>query len=127
MRLPISALLLCTCAAPALAGDWPQFRGPGGSGLQAGDAKLPAEIGPDRNVVWKVDLPPGHSSPVVHGDRIFVTAVRDKKLFTLGLDRATGKVLWEAEAPYTKLEKVHGIGSHAQGTPVTDGERVVSY
>jgi outer membrane protein assembly factor BamB len=107
--------------------SWPQFRGPHGSAVVSGDPKLPAQIGPDQNVVWKIALPPGHSSPVIWGERIFLTAVRDKKLLTLGLDRATGKILWEAEARYQRLEKVHQIGSHAQPTPATDGERVISF
>jgi outer membrane protein assembly factor BamB len=109
------------------AGCWPQFRGPNGACLAVGDQPLPNQIGPDQNVLWKVALPPGHSSPIVHGDRLYVTAVRGKALLTLALDRATGKILWEAEAPYKQLEKIHQIGSYAQSTPVTDGERIVSY
>jgi outer membrane protein assembly factor BamB len=116
--------IMARSAEPA---TWPQFRGSNGAAVATGDHKLPAEIGPDKNVLWKTALPPGHSSPIVWGDRIFLTAVREQKLLTLGLDRATGKVLWEAEAPYQKLEKVHQIGSHAQPTSVTDGERVVSF
>jgi outer membrane protein assembly factor BamB len=50
----------------------------------------------------------------------------DKKLFTLCLDRKSGRELWRAEAPYRKLEKIHQIGSHAQSTPVTDGTHVVA-
>ncbi len=106
--------------------DWPQFRGPGGSGRAAPGA-YPTEIGPQANVLWKTPLPSGHSSPAVHGDHIYVTAVRDKRLFTIGLDRASGKILWEAESPITKLEKIHGIGSLAQPSPVTDGQRVISF
>jgi len=108
---------------------WPQFRGRNASGLAATAHALPTKIGPDtNNIVWKTELPPGHSSPVVFGDRIYVTGIRDeKKLVTIGLDRATGKVLWEKEAPYEKLEKIHGVGSHAQSSPVTDGEVVVSF
>src|SRR5262249_28214818 len=101
----LTASLLSARAAEMPTG--PQFRGSQGSGLASGDRKLPAEIGPDQNVLWKIDLPPGHSSPVIWGDRIFLTAVRDKKLLTLVLDRTTGKILWEAEAPYKTLEKVH--------------------
>jgi len=124
--------MVLLCGAGPLAGAaepayWPQFRGPGGTALAVGEQKLPAEIGPEQNVLWKVPLPPGHSSPVVVGDRLFLTAVRDKKLLTLCLDRATGKTLWEAEAPYERLEKVHQIGSHAQPTPASDGTRVVSF
>jgi hypothetical protein len=64
---------------------------------------------------------------VVAGDRVYLTGVRDKKLVTLALDRATGRRLWEAEAPHQKLEQIHAIGSHAQASPATDGERVVSF
>jgi len=109
------------------AGSWPQFRGPGGKGVADSEQKLPTEIGPEQNVVWKVSMPPGHSSPIVHGDRIYLTAVRGKALVTLGIDRNSGKILWEAEAPYQQLEKIHQIGSHAQATPATDGEHVVSF
>src|SRR5688572_7920245 len=101
-------------ALPLRADDWPQFRGPNAGGVPVKEHKLPAEIGPDVNVVWKTPLPSGHSSPSIYGDRIYLTAVRDKNLLTIGLDRATGKVLWEAEAPYKQLEKIHQIGSHAQ-------------
>jgi outer membrane protein assembly factor BamB len=109
------------------AGSWAQFRGPGGRGLPDSDRPLPARLGPERNVLWKVALPPGHSSPIVHGEHIYLTAVRDRKLLTMALDRRTGKVLWEAESPYRQLEKIHAIGSHAQATPATDGTRVVSF
>jgi len=106
--------------------DWPQFRGPGGSG-RAAKGVYPTEIGPQANVLWKTPLPPGHSSPVLHGDRIYVTAVRDQKLLTIALNRADGKIVWEVESPITKLEKIHGIGSLAQPSPVTDGQHVISF
>lgn len=125
-RLSTPLLLFVAAAAPAA--DWPQFRGPNGAGRATDTQSLPAEIGPGKNVLWKVELPPGHSSPVVIGDRVYVTAVRDgKKLVTIALDRATGKPLWEAAAPNKTLEKVHKIGSHAQSSPAADGERVVSF
>jgi outer membrane protein assembly factor BamB len=88
---------------------------------------LPAELGPDTNVLWKTAPPPGHSSPVVAGDRVYLTAVRQKRLVTLALDRHSGKLRWEAEAPARAFEKVHKIGSHAQPTPAADRERVVSF
>ncbi len=105
---------------------WPRFRGANGSGLAAVGSKLPTEIGPDKHVVWKIDLPPGHSSPAVVGDRIYVTGEREQKLMTIALDRASGKILWEREAPHEKFERVHGIGSHAQCSPTADADRVVS-
>lgn len=108
------------------AADWPQFRGPNSSGRPATDAPLPAEMGPSTNVVWKTALPPGHSSPIVVGDRVYLTGVRDKRLVTLALERKDGKLLWEVEAPARTLEKVHKIGSHAQPTPAADDERVYS-
>ncbi len=120
-------VLAAALAAGARASDWPQFRGPGGSGRPAVERPLPAELGPDTNVVWKTALPPGHSSPVLAGDRVYLTGVRGKRLVTLALDRATGRLLWEREAPARTLEKVHRIGSHAQPTPAADGARVVSF
>src|SRR5690242_1526408 len=77
--------------------DWPQFRGLNSSGT-SNETNLPVEFGPEKNVVWKTPLPPGHSSPVLTADRIYVTAYERKgvtnKLFVISLERATGKVLW---------------------------------
>ncbi len=126
MRLLPFALCLLALSA-ARAEDWPQFRGPNGRASAPDGVKYPAEIGPDKNVVWKAPLPPGHSSPVVYGDRIYLTAVKDKKqLLTMALDRRSGEVLWQKEAPHGPLEKIHAIGSYAQPSCVTDGAHVVS-
>lgn len=108
------------------ADTWPQFRGLNATGRAATELPLPTDIAPDKHVLWKTPLPPGHSSPAISGDRIFVTGVREKKLVTIALDRKNGELLWEVEAPYEKLENIHGIGSYAQPTPATDGERVVA-
>lgn len=114
-------------AATSSAADWGQFRGPRG-GQAESSRPVPVEIGPDKHVLWKTELPPGHSSPVVVGDRIFLTAVRDKKqLLTMAFSRTTGKLLWERAAKYDKLETIHNIGSYAQCSPASDGERVVSF
>jgi outer membrane protein assembly factor BamB len=123
----VLAAHLLAVAPSVLASDWTQFRGSNSSGRAAAGPALPVEIGPDTNVLWKTELPPGHSSPVVVGDRVYLTGVRDKKLITVALDRRNGKVLWEVVAPSATLEKVHKIGSHAQSTPVADSERVVSF
>lgn len=125
-RLAIVYLSLVLSVPNALAGPWPQFRGPAGAAAADGH-KLPSRIGPDRNVVWKIEVPPGHSSPIVHGDRIYLTAVKGAKLVVLALDATTGKQLWEAEAPHARREKIHKIGSYAQASPVTDGSVVVSF
>jgi outer membrane protein assembly factor BamB len=125
--LALTLSLTAALAPQARAADWPQFRGPNCSGRAAPDAPLPVEIGPTTNVVWKTALPPGHSSPVVAGERIYLTAARDRKLLTIALDRRDGRILWEAEAPTRQLEKHHKIGSFAQCSPAADGERVVSF
>lgn len=122
----ILGVMLFAIATVSVAASWPRFRGENGSGLAAAGSKFPTEIGPDKNVLWKMPLPPGHSSPVICGDRIYLTAEQDKQLVTLALDRSTGKTLWSRVAPHKQLEEVHRIGSHAQCSPTTDGERVVS-
>ena len=75
-RLAFTAAALLAAASVALSAEnWPQWRGPGGLGVST-EKQLPGEWAPDRNVVWKVELPGGgHSSPVVWGDRLFLTAV----------------------------------------------------
>lgn len=125
--LRLSVVMLCCTVESAQSDSWPQFRGPNASGVASGSYKLPSSIGPDRNLVWKVSLPPGHSSPVVEGDRVYVTAVEDGSLYTLGLHGETGEVLWKVEAEYGKLEEIHRDGSHAQSSPATDGQRIVSF
>ena len=105
--------------------EWPQFRGHNSSGRAVPRTKLPTKIGPEQNVVWKTKLPPGHSSPVVFGDHIYLQAIRGDELLTICLDRASGEMLWEKNAPHKELESVHNTGSHAQCTPATDGKYVV--
>jgi outer membrane protein assembly factor BamB len=78
--------------------DWIRFRGPNGSGVSTA-TNVPTEFGPGKNVVWRVELPIGYSSPILFGNRIFVTGVRDKTLVTLAMDRDSGKILWERSAP----------------------------
>jgi outer membrane protein assembly factor BamB len=118
---------MAMAASPGEGDSWPQFRGRNAAGVALSSDALPAEIGPGTNVVWKTPLPPGHSSPVVDGDRIYVTAVRGEQLLTIALDRSTGRLLWENEAPHETLEAIHRIGSHAQPSPATDGQIVVSF
>ena len=106
---------------------WPQFRGPGGSGVADGQ-KPPVEFGPDKNVKWKVPAPSGLSSPIVAGDKLVITAFDGGKLYTIAYRRADGKEAWRAEAPAKQIEPYHKAeGSPAASTPATDGERIVSY
>ncbi len=107
--------------------NWPGFRGRDGVGIGIGDT-TPKEIAPDKNVKWKVDCPAGASSPAVWGDKIFLTAFDDGKLWTICYAKADGKELWKKEAPATTIEAYHKTeGSPAASTPVTDGTNVVVY
>ena len=117
------ATLPATAAKPA----WPQFRGPGGSGVGEGQ-RPPVHFGPGSNELWRVGVPPGASSPCVWDRSVFLTAFKDGKLETLCVDRKTGTVNWYQTAPVTQLEKFHATeGSPASATCVTDGRNVVSY
>lgn len=105
---------------------WAQFRGPNGQGVAA-DGEPPTSFSVNSNVVWKLTTPPGHSSPCVWGDRIFLTGVDEKQLVVLGIDRKTGKELWRQKIPVAKLEKHHATSSPVSPTPAADGERVYVY
>ncbi|HZL89154.1 MAG TPA: PQQ-binding-like beta-propeller repeat protein, partial [Pirellulaceae bacterium] len=114
-----------TCGEDQLA--WPQFRGPGGSGV-ADDQAPPVEIGPEKNVKWKVPVPSGISSPIVAGKLLVITAFEDEKLYTIAYDRADGNEVWRAAAPTSQIERfLPSDGSPAASTCATDGERIVSY
>jgi outer membrane protein assembly factor BamB len=115
----LSLFLVITAAAT----DWSRFRGPNGSGLS--DAtRLPSEFGPTQNVIWKIDLPEGFSSPVIAGSRIFLTGFRNDTLLTFAVDRTTGKLLWEREAPRDRKEKLDPRNHPAAASAATDGQRV---
>ena len=105
---------------------WPQFRGPSGLSI-ALQGKPPVHFGPGSNLLWKVSLPSGNSSPAVWGGRIFVTSFDKQKLETLCVDRSNGAILWRQAAPASKFEPAHHIGSPACPTPATDGSRVYVY
>ena len=99
-RLTIQPLLVSMLvgafAVATTAQEWTQFRGPNGSGI-SDSTNLPVEFGPDKNCLWKTLLPAGHSSPVIGRDRIFLTGFEGEKLFRIGFDRKTGKLLWKQE------------------------------
>ena len=116
--------ILFACVSTSLASDeWSQFRGPNGTGVSETKG-LPTEFGPTKNVVWKTALPPGHSSPVLTRDRIFLTAHDKEKLFVICLDRQTGKILWQKEAPRSQAGRLQNVNGPASPSPVTDGTNV---
>jgi outer membrane protein assembly factor BamB len=152
------ALALTTASLSAQRGNvpgataWPHWRGPAQTGVAPGPA--PVEWGDAKNVAWKVEIPGrGHSSPVVWGERIYLTTavptdrpvpapaepagrgrrgtgggegVREHRFEVLALDRTSGKVLWRQTAmTATPHEGYHqSYGSFASNSPTTDGERV---
>jgi outer membrane protein assembly factor BamB len=131
MKGLIALVTVGILAAVGLSADkplaWPRFRGPGGSGIADGQTP-PVQLGPDKNVLWKVPVPSGLSSPVVVGDKLVFTAFEGGKLYTIAYRRADGTEAWRSEAPAKEIEPYYkGEGSPAASTPATDGERIVSY
>jgi outer membrane protein assembly factor BamB len=127
----IVALILLPAAAMAQdegRARWPQFRGPNAQGV-AHEGNYPVNFGPQTNVLWKVPIPPGVSSPSVWGDRIFLTAYTSEThtLETLCFSRSTGAILWRRATAAQRIEKVHAVSSPANATPATDGTHVVAY
>jgi outer membrane protein assembly factor BamB len=118
------ALFLLPTAAPA--GDWPSWRGPHGDG-SSDESNLPLRWSGTENVQWKTPIPgKGHSSPVVYGDRVFVTSCleQERKRTLLCLDRRDGRVLWERVVLTAPVEPLHPLNSRASSTPATDGRHV---
>jgi outer membrane protein assembly factor BamB len=111
----------------ASSGDWPAFRGPHGNGW-SDEKNVPTEWSKDKNVKWKVALPDeGNSSPIVVGDRVFVTCAQEKgkKRGLYCFDRATGSELWSRIIEFGKVLPTHGTNPYCSPTPVSDGKHVV--
>ena len=106
--------------------DWPGFRGPNGSGIGL-TSGLPVRFGPAENLVWRTALPTGKSSPVLAADRIFLTGAAENNLWTLCLDRVSGRILWGRAIPQPRAEKLHQLNHAAAPTPVTDGVNVYAF
>ncbi len=102
---------------------WSMFRGPNGSGV-CESGPVPLEIALDKNMIWRHELPSGHSSPVITGNLILVSAIDQDKLFTICLNRSTGEELWRVEAPRVRHERIDGRNNPASPSPVTDGKSV---
>ena len=112
--------------ASASAGEWPCWRGSRGDGVSE-EANVPIRWSSTENVAWKVPIPGvGHSSPVIWGDRIFVTTYIEQgnERVLMCLDRLSGKRLWEKTVVSAAPEKMHNLNRCASGTPATDGQRV---
>jgi outer membrane protein assembly factor BamB len=150
--MPLTRVVaLLALAAPAAAADWPSFRGPRATGVADG-ADLPVtwDVKTGANVRWKAAVPGlGHSSPIVWGDRIFLTSAvtREPPRVVLGdeggirldddaqpqswrlfcLSTRDGRLLWEREVDAGPARaKRHVKASQANATPATDGRTVVA-
>ncbi|MEL7336680.1 MAG: PQQ-binding-like beta-propeller repeat protein, partial [Planctomycetota bacterium] len=126
--------------------DWNRFRGPGGSGVAIDSDALPSQWSPDANVAWKIEMPgPGASSPIIVGDRVFVTCysgyglnqedpgdINNLVRHLVCVDLTSGERLWQRDIPATLPEDPYtGIGVTAHGyashTPVSDGTNVYAF
>lgn len=103
--------------------EWPRFRGPNGSGVSQSTG-LPVEFGPKKNLIWRVSLPPGGSSPIVAGKLLLLTGYNEKALLTLCFDALTGKLLWRREVERSRTERRTAPNDPATPSPVTDGVNV---
>src|SRR5947209_12839981 len=108
MRIVCLVVLLVGAAA----GQWDRFRGPNGTGVLESPG-LPAEFGKEKSLLWRRELPPGHSSPVIADGRIYLTAVEHDRLYTYCLEAGSGRILWRREAPRPRREKLHALNNPA--------------
>jgi len=134
-----SAVLLCVLLrlAAAAESDWPYWRGPNRDGMARGDA--PLRWSDTEHIAWKASVPGrGFSSPVVWGDRIFLTTavpvagtggLVEHKFMVMSFDRKTGKLLWEKVARVATPHQTHHqqYGSFASNSPVTDGKHLFAF
>jgi outer membrane protein assembly factor BamB len=135
VALLAGASLAVPAGAPDALRNWPQWRGPLGSG-EAPHGRPPLEWAEGRNVRWKVELPGGgKSTPVVWNDLVIVTSAVPAATDGAGLDftvlayrRQDGALKWKrtlrSEQPH---EGTHKDGSYAGGSAITDGKRVYAY
>jgi len=109
--------------------DWPEFRGPGGRGVAAGQA-IRSVWSETEGIAWKADLPGrSTSSPIVVGDLVITTAssgAKQDRLHVIALDRATGRRRWERVYWATGRTLCHSTSAVAAGTPASDGQRIVA-
>jgi outer membrane protein assembly factor BamB len=120
--LLLSLVLSGSCAAE----NWPCFRGPSRQGVTASTA-LPVKWSATENVRWKVAIPgAAWSSPIVWGDRIFLTAADDggQSCRILCVDAASGRILWNREIFRQPALRKESRNSYATPTPLTDGKHV---
>ena len=107
-------------------GQWSQFRGPNGSGVDSA-AGYPVAFSPTSNVVWKAAVPYGQSSPVVAGRHVYLTASEGERRLTICLDAATGRELWRREITPARAQKAFHANDPASPTAAADEDGVVVF
>src|SRR2546423_2827117 len=124
--LPFCVVLLLLFGSDAVVADnWPEWRGPQGTGICT-ETNLPSVWGTNQNIRWKTALPePGNSTPVVWGNRVFVTQAIGNRRTLMCCDRADGKVVWQSGVAAEK-EPTHATNPYCSGSPATDGKRVIA-
>lgn len=126
MKRLLAVLALALVPTLIHAEDWPAWRGPRLDGSSR-EKNLPIKWSDTENVAWKTTIPGvGHSSPIIHGERVFVTTclLKEQKRVLVCLERQTGKILWDREVASSSLEPKHKLNSHSSSTPATDGKLV---
>jgi outer membrane protein assembly factor BamB len=125
----LAAILLAAFTSFAVAENWPQWRGPLGTGISQ-ETKAPTIWSKDKNIKWQIQLPgPGNSTPIVWEDKVFVTCAdkSGKQRGTYCFDRNSGKELWQKVVQHDSEEQTHEGNPPCSASPVTDGERVVAW
>lgn len=125
------AILFCSLVMAAsnddvFAEDWPGWRGPRGDGIST-EQSAPLHWSATENIAWKTPVPGvGRSSPIVSGDRVFVTTgdASDNTRRILSFDRTNGKLLWNVSVHQGPAGKMHRFNTTASSTPATDGQLV---
>jgi outer membrane protein assembly factor BamB len=127
-RLFCGLMLTSFCWRSGVAANWPAWRGPNGNG-STGEGNIPISWSATNNVVWRVELPEaGNSSPIVSGDRVFVTQAIGNRRTVICVDRLSGKMLWTAGPTYNEPElTMKESNPYCAASPVTDGERVIAH
>ena len=106
--------------------NWPGWRGPSGDGISAGKG-IPTKWSSKENIAWRIAVRgEGHSSPIVWGDKVFLTSslTEKNKRILLCIDRLSGQTVWQRDVVQSPPETVHRLNSRASGTPATDGKQV---
>src|SRR6187399_2729783 len=106
-----SSILVLLCAV-SNAADWPAWRGPTGTGITT-ETALPTKWSKTENVKWRVSLPEaGNSTPIVWGDRVFLTQAAGDRRELWCLDRNDGKLLWKSGVTAKQKDPTHGTNPY---------------